>query len=163
VFSVRNATSVLAFVEAFNARNESFQVSKETPIPSKNDPGDPTRYEGDITVTAGIQEGVTYRVRFRAVNVTDNLTSVGDDTNVFTGKPAKLFEVVELQITPTTLKFVPINASSKVRTDVSIFPQSAAPAYAAPVTKRRQPQVRQRCLCVKLTRLQCWHCWRLQW
>lgn len=119
-FSAKNATSVLASVEAFNTRGEIYQVSKETPIPSKNDPADPTRYEGDIPVAAGIQENVTYRVRFRAVNTPDNLTSIGDDTNVFTGKSAKLFDVVELQITASTFRFIPTNASSTVQTKVSI-------------------------------------------
>jgi hypothetical protein len=119
-FSARNASSVVALVEAFNARGEIYQVSKETSIPTRNDPSDSTRYEGDIPIAAGIQEGVTYRVRFRALNVQDDLSTAGDNTYVFTGKSAKLFDVVELQITTSTFKFIPTNASSTVQTNVSI-------------------------------------------
>jgi hypothetical protein len=119
-FSARNATSVVALVEAFNTRGEIYQVSKEATIPVKNDPSDPTLYEGDIPIAAGIQEGVSYRVRFRAINDPNDLRTGGDSTYVFVGKSAKLFDVIELQITTSTFRFIPTNASNSVQTNVSI-------------------------------------------
>lgn len=115
-----NATSVRASAVAFNSRGEEYQVSKEVQIPFKNDPSDQTLYEGDIPVTLGIKEGVEYRVDFRAVNDKTILESAIVHSDKFPGLSPKLFEVVELEIGASTLKFTPTKASSKIKTEVTI-------------------------------------------